>query len=64
MLNLSHARDRALRAAKQLRRDGAEPHLYEALERAAAEMGETHRQLMQGTYFAVLAAEEQLSMKP
>ena len=64
MLNLSHARERALKASKELNRDGAEPHLVGALDRAAAEMAETHRRLMQGTYFAVLEAEEQLSLKP
>ena len=64
MLNLSHARDRALSAAKALRSDNAEPHLVAALEAAAAEMGETHRRLMQGTYYAVLDAEDkQLSLK-
>jgi hypothetical protein len=63
MLNLSHARERALKAAKDLKTDDAQPHLVEALERAAAEMGETHRRLMQGTYYAVLEAEEQLTLK-
>jgi len=38
----------------ELKADGAQPHLVEALERAATEMGDTYRQLMQGTYYAVL----------
>ena len=63
MLNLSHARDRALKAADELSKDDAEPHLVEALEQSAKEMGDTHRRLMQGTYFAVLDAEEQLTLK-
>lgn len=35
MLNLSHARDPALKAART-KADEAEPHLVEALERAAS----------------------------
>jgi hypothetical protein len=63
MLNLSHARDRALKAAKELKADGAQPHLVEALVRAATAMGDTHRRLMQGTYYAVLDSDDQLTLK-
>ena len=63
MLNVSHARERALKAAKLIGKDGADPHLVAALERAGAELAETHRALMQGTYFAVLDAQEQLTLK-
>jgi hypothetical protein len=63
MLNLSHARDRALKAAKELKADGAEPHLVEALELAATDMGETHRRLMHGTYYAVLDSGDQLTLR-
>jgi hypothetical protein len=63
MLNLSHARDRALKAAKELKADGAQPHLVEALERAATEMGDTYRRLMQGTYYAVLGSDDQLTLE-
>ena len=63
MLNVSHARERALKAAKLIGKDGADPHLVAALERAGAELAETHRALMQGTYFAVLDAQEQLALK-
>ncbi len=62
MLNLSHARDRALTAAKELKADGAQAHLVEALERAAAEMGDTHRRLMQGTYYAVLDSDDRITL--
>jgi len=55
--------ERALKAAKDIKANEAEPHLVEALERAATEMADTHRRLMQGTYYAVLDAEEQLTLK-
>jgi hypothetical protein len=53
LLYISDARRRAERAAKELRRDDAEPHLVEALEAAERELEALGRHLMQQTYFAV-----------
>ena len=55
LLVVSEARQRLERTAKAIAKDGAEPHLVEALEEAAREIDETLRRLMQGTYFAVPA---------
>jgi hypothetical protein len=59
LLYISEARARAERSARELGRDGAEPHLVEALEDAERELEALGRRLMQRTYFAV--AEEQLT---
>ena len=60
LLYISEARERAERAAKALARDGAEPHLVEALEVAERELEVLGRTLMQHTYFAV--PKEQLTL--
>lgn len=60
LLYISEARERADRAARSLAKDDAERHLTEALEEAARELAALHRQLMQGTYFAV--PKEQLTL--
>ena len=61
LLYISEARKRAERTAKELRRDNAEPHLVEALEKAERELEVLGRHLMQETYFAV--PKEQLSLE-
>ena len=53
LLYISEARERADRAADKLRRDGADEHLVEALEKAERELEDIGRVLMQGTYFGV-----------
>ena len=60
MLYVEEARRRAERAAAELRRDGAEPHLAEALERSEEELSDVARRLRQGTFFAV--PKEQLTI--
>ncbi len=60
MLYIDEARERAERAAKTLRAEGADAHLIEALERSTAELSDVARRLRQGTYFAVL--KEQLNL--
>ena len=60
MLYIEEARARAERAAEALRREGAEPHLVEALERTRDELSDVARRLRQGTFFAV--PKEQLSL--
>jgi hypothetical protein len=61
LLFVSEARKRAEKTAKQLRREGAEPHLVEALEQADCELEAVSRRLMQQTYWAV--PKEQLSLE-
>jgi hypothetical protein len=60
LLYVSEARERSERAARALAKDGAEPHLVDALEDAERELTEVHRHLMQATYFAV--PKEQLTL--
>ena len=60
LLYISEARERAERSARELGRDGAEPHLVEALEEAERELEKLGRRLMQRTYFAV--PKEQLTL--
>ena len=60
MLYIEEARSRTERAADELRRNGADQHLVEALEKAHEELSEVARRLRQGTLFAV--PKEQLSL--
>ncbi len=60
MLYVEEARRRAESAAAELRRDGADAHLAEALERSVEELSDVARRLRQGTFFAV--PKEQLSI--
>ena len=53
LLYVSDARKRAEKAAKDLKRDGADAHLVAALESAERELEALGRRLMQQTYFAV-----------
>ena len=57
LLFISDARERAAKTAASLERDGAELHLLAALRDAEDELATLHRRLMQGTYFAVTAAQ-------
>ncbi len=57
LLHVSEAAGRAGRAASELDRAAAEPHLVAALEQAKAELDATYRSLTQGTYFAVTDQE-------
>ena len=62
LLFISEARKRAEKTARELRGDGAEPHLVEALLEAERALELVGRKLMQQTYFAV--PKEQLSLAP
>lgn len=63
LLLLSEARERAERAAQEIRGDGGQEHIAEALERVDHELLAMHRQLMDGTYFHTPAAvERQLAL--
>jgi hypothetical protein len=62
LLYISEARKRTEKAAKELRRGGADSHLLAALEEAERELEALGRRLMQQTYFAV--PREQLTLDP
>jgi hypothetical protein len=53
LLHLSDARARARRAADTVGRTGAEEHVVDALRETERRLGELHRSLAQGTYYAV-----------
>lgn len=62
LLFVSDARDRARKARGQLVAEGASEHVVEAMERAESSLVEAHRDLMQGTYFAVPEHDKQLAL--
>ena len=63
LLFVSDARKRAEKAAKELKRDGADAHLVAALESAEKrELEALGRRPMQQTYFAV--PKDQLELAP
>lgn len=62
LLFISDARARAEKARTTLTAEDADEHVLEALDRAEESLGDTHRRLMQGTYFAVPARNEQLAV--
>ena len=64
LLFVSDARKRAEKAAKELKRDGAEAHLVAALESAERELEALGRRLMQQTYFAVPKDQLELASEP
>lgn len=53
LLYLSDARTRARKAADAVEKDGADAHVVAALRETELELGELHRKLSQGTYYAV-----------
>lgn len=62
LLFISDARSRAGKARERLVKDGAEPHIIDALDDAQAKLDDAHRRLMQGTYFAVPERSTQLAL--
>ena len=56
LLLLSEARERAERAAQEVRADEGQEHIAEALERVDRELLAMHRRLMDETYFYVPAS--------
>ena len=58
LFDLSGAVRYAKKSIDKLRKDGAEPHMVEAMEQAVVDMEAAHKRLMQRTYFAVPKAEE------
>lgn len=53
LLYLSDARTRARQAADAVEKDGADAHVVNALRATEAGLGELHRTLSQGTYYAI-----------
>ena len=62
LLFISDARDRAKKARDRLSTGETDQHVLEALDRAEQLLATTHRELMQGTYFAVPERSEQLAV--
>jgi len=62
LLFISDARERAKKARSQLDVGETDMHVLEALDRAERSLGAAHRELMQGTYFAVPERNEQLAV--
>lgn len=60
LMYVEEARSRAERAAAELRRAGAEPHLVEALDEARDQLSATQKRLLQRTHFAVPNAQATL----
>ena len=62
LLFISDAQERARRASERIEKDGADAHIVEALHEAQAELGDVHRRLMQGTYYAITESAQQLAV--
>ena len=62
LLYIAEARQRCEKAVRDLERVGGEEHLIDALREGAAELSDTHRRLMQSTFFAVSRAQESLQL--
>lgn len=62
LLFISDARGRAKKARARLATEQADQHVIEALEKAERSLADAHKQLMQGTYFAVPEQNEQLAV--
>lgn len=59
LLYVAEARERAERAVRKLKADGAEHHLVAALEAAAHALAKDPKQLMQRTFFAAPRGDEE-----
>jgi len=62
LLHISEARTRARRAAQLVEKDGAEPHIVEALRAAEQQLADLHRKVSQGTYYAVADSSLRLAV--
>lgn len=59
LLYVSEARQRAEKARKALEADGADLHLIRALQECERVIAAEHKRLMQATYFAVPAEDQE-----
>jgi hypothetical protein len=62
LLFISDAQERARRARERIEKDDADPHVVEALRDTQTELGDLHRRLMQGTYYAVPDTAQKLAI--
>lgn len=62
LLYISDAQERARRASDRIEKDGADAHIVEAVRQAQRDLGDLHRRLMQGTYYAVPDLTEKLAV--
>ncbi len=62
LVHVGHASDRAKRAAAQVAKDRADPHVVKALEDAANELSQVYRRLAQATYYAIPSDDLKLSV--
>lgn len=62
LLHISDARTRAGVAAKNVEKDGADAYVTAALREAEHQLGALHRELTQGTYYAIPEAQSHLPM--
>jgi hypothetical protein len=62
LLYIAEARQRSEKAARELEQGGGEEHLIDALRDSSEALAAVHRQLMQGTFFAVSKAQETLQL--
>ncbi len=60
LMYIEEARERAERAARDLRRADADGHLVEALEEAREQLSATQRRLLQRTHFAAPSGQATL----
>ncbi|MFN8185909.1 MAG: hypothetical protein U0R69_02395 [Gaiellales bacterium] len=60
LLLISHARERAERSAREIRREAGDSHLVAALEEADRRLLAVHGELMRTSYFE--SASEQLKL--
>lgn len=60
LMYIEEARARVERAARDLRRDGADEHLLGALDQARERLSDTQRRLLQQTHFAAPSVQATL----
>ncbi len=62
LLHITAARERAERTLREFERAEVDQHLVEAVRQAEEELREVHRRLMQRSFFAVPAQQDQLAV--
>lgn len=62
LLYISDAQERARRASDRIEKDDADAHIVAALRDAQRDLGDLHRRLMQGTYYAVPELTQKLAI--
>jgi hypothetical protein len=62
LLHISDARERTRRAVARVEKEDPDADVVGALLRAQEDLGELHRRLTQGTYYAVRPTRDQLAL--